>query len=114
MKSRDEQILNLRHLIPIKIEEVIFIVGEPDLVCDDMHRGMVVYFLEQNQEGVIICDVLDGMLTTFAGMTRHKNNAQRPDGSTFNFLDYMEKFSGSQMQRSLENLTHSGPNESPA
>ena len=103
--ERDEQILNLRHLIPVKITEAFSVAGEPDLVYEDVRYGMVVYFLERNPDGVIVLDVADGMLTTFAGMTRRADNAKRPDGSTFNILDYMEKFPNSKMRCSLQNLT---------
>ena len=108
--SRDDVIIAIglqcsRH--PIKFDDILLWLGDPDKGYGTTEGGQIAYFFEGQDDTAALFDVIDDLVQGFGTVTRKEDNTLRMNETTgeqepFNILDEMEDFASSVMKKSTE------------
>jgi len=91
----------------VRLNDILSWLGAPDRVSGNKKAGHLVYFFDQQSETAAIFDVVDERMIKFGTISRSANNTKMMDHATgeektFNILDTMEEFTGSELKKSTE------------
>ena len=90
-----------------RLSDALSWLGAPDRVSGNAESGHLAYFFHAQTKTAALFTVTHGRLDTFGTITRSASNSTRTDSltgkeSTFNILNEMDPFTGSEMEESTE------------